>query len=157
MPIPIVMPPMNCDRAVFGLTIRPHAKTPVARVTRTSPVSTSSTHWSRVPGLHTDIAQVGPVIIHASAVLSGAPVAFRVRSVNIGEQHRTSRPGPARFVPGANGSNSFAFQWIDLGNAASPHELVLRLQWRSTNGNPVHMLRGDLTEAYAGEHCPLAP
>ena len=42
------------------------------------------------------------------------------------------------------------------GNA-SPHELVLRLQWRSTNGNPVHMLRGDLTEAYAGEHCPLAP
>ena len=49
---------------------------------------------------------------------------------------------------------------IDLGNAASPHELVLRLQWRSTNGNPVHMLRGDLTEAYAGEpgrHFPEHP
>jgi hypothetical protein len=129
----------------------------IASQWRTSPVSTSSTSWSRVPGLNANIAQVRPVIINASALLSGAPVAFRVRTVNIGGQHRTSRPGPTRFVPGGSGANSFAYQWIDRGNAAAVHQLVIRLQWRSTNGHMVTMLRGDMTEAYATDHCAGAP
>ena len=43
------MPPMNCERAVFGLMMRPAAKTPSMRGTRTSPVSTStrtSANWA---------------------------------------------------------------------------------------------------------------
>jgi len=124
---------------------------------RSSPVSTSSTAWRKVPGLNADIAQVGPVIINTSALISGAPAQFRVRSVNIGAQHRTSRPGPTRFVSGGAGANSFAYQWIDRGNGAAVHELVIRLQWRSTNGHAVHMLRGDITEAYATYHCSVAP
>src|SRR6266542_3554271 len=35
---PHVMPPSSCERAVLGLTIRPTAKTPSRRGTRTSPV-----------------------------------------------------------------------------------------------------------------------
>jgi hypothetical protein len=36
---PIVIPPMNCERAVLALMTLPTAKTPVMRGTRTSPVS----------------------------------------------------------------------------------------------------------------------
>ena len=129
----------------------------IASQWRTSPISTSSSSWTNVPKLGADIVQVRPVVINASASLSGGPVAFRIRTVNIGGQHRTSKPGPTRFVPGNNGTNSFAYQWIDLGNAASPHALRVRLQWKSSTGQPVHMLRGDLTESYATDVCPGAP
>ena len=47
--MPIVMPPMSCERAVRGLTIRPAANTPSMRGTRTSPVSAStrtSANWA---------------------------------------------------------------------------------------------------------------
>ena len=43
------MPPMSCERAVFGLMIRPAANTPSSRGTRTSPVSAStrtSANWA---------------------------------------------------------------------------------------------------------------
>ena len=39
IPTPIVMPPMNCERAVRGLTMRPAEKTPSMRSSRISPVS----------------------------------------------------------------------------------------------------------------------
>jgi hypothetical protein len=123
---------------------------------RTTPISTSSTHWSAVPGLRTLIAQIGPVPINVSALMSGAPAAFRVRTVNVGGQTRISRPGATRFDPGS-GANSFAYQWIDLGNGAAVHDLSIRLQWRSATGGAVHMLRGDMTEAFATDHCPVAP
>jgi hypothetical protein len=129
----------------------------IASQWRTSPISTSSRAWRNVPHLDADIAQIRPVVINASASITGAPVAFRIRTVNIGDQHRTSKPGPTRFVPGRNGTNSFAYQWIDLGNRAAVHALRVRLQWKSPNGRPVHMLRGDLTEAYATDACPGAP
>jgi hypothetical protein len=129
----------------------------IASQWRTSSVSTSSSAWRNVPNLGANIVQVRPVVINASASLSGGPVAFRVRTVNIGDQHRTSKPGPTRFVPGGNGTNSFGYQWIDLGNAASPHALRVRLQWKSSTGRPVHMLRGDLTESYAADGCPGGP
>lgn len=129
----------------------------VASQWRTSPISTSSSDWKNVLGLDADIAQIRPVVIHASASIRGAPVAFRIRTVNIGGQHRTSKPGPTRFVPGSNGTNSFAYQWIDLGHAAAVHALRVRLQWRSPSGHSVHMLRGDLTEFYRTDGCPGAP
>src|SRR5256884_595855 len=43
------MPPRNCERAVFGLTMCPAAKTPSSRGTRTSPVSSltrTSANWA---------------------------------------------------------------------------------------------------------------
>jgi hypothetical protein len=129
----------------------------IASQWRTDPVSTSSTHWATIPGLRTSIVQVRPVVINASALIAGAPVELRVRTVNIGGQHRTSRPGPTRFVPGGSGANSFAYQWIDRGNGGAPHDLTVGLQWRSPTGHAVHMRRGDLTESYATDSCPGAP
>ena len=46
---PMVIPPMNCERAVLGLRMRPAANTPVSLGTRTSPVSAStrtSANWA---------------------------------------------------------------------------------------------------------------
>ena len=128
----------------------------IASQWRTLPTSTSSKQWSPVAGLGADLAQVRPVVINVSALISGAPAAFRVRTVNVGGQHRTSRPGATQFEAGPR-PNSFAYQWIDLGNGAAVHELLVRLQWRSLTGGTVHMLRGDMTEAYATDHCPGAP
>jgi hypothetical protein len=45
----MVIPPMNWDRAVRGLMIRPAAKTPSSRGTRISPVSAftrASANWA---------------------------------------------------------------------------------------------------------------
>ena len=42
MDSPMVMPPRNCDRAVFAFITRPTAKTPSSRATVTSPVSAST-------------------------------------------------------------------------------------------------------------------
>jgi hypothetical protein len=114
----------------------------------TSPASTSSTQWAVVPGFQRAPFAALPVAINVSALVSGPPVEFRILSTNIGGQTLVSKPGPTRFVPGSVGANSFAYQWVDLGTAA-PHALHLRLQWRSPSGNPVHMLRGDMSILYA--------
>ena len=42
MDSPIVIPPMNWEEASWGATMRPAAKTPSSRGTRTSPVSAST-------------------------------------------------------------------------------------------------------------------
>jgi hypothetical protein len=115
---------------------------------QTSAQSTSSTSWTVVPGFRRTPFAADPVIINVSALLSGAPVEFRVLSTNIGEQTLVSNPGATRFVPGSNGPNSFAYTWIDRGTA-SPHDLKLRLQWRSPSGGAVHLLRGDMTTEFA--------
>ena len=119
---------------------------------QTSPQSTSSTSWTVVPGFsHTPLAAL-PVIINVSALVSGAPVEFRILSTNVGDQTLASRPGATRFVPGSNGPNSFAYTWIDKGTATT-HGLKLRLQWRSPSGNAVHLVRGDMTIQYATDTC----
>ena len=41
MPSPIVMPPIICERAVFGLMMRPQSNTLVKRVTRNRARSSS--------------------------------------------------------------------------------------------------------------------
>jgi len=124
---------------------------------QTTAQSTSSTEWTNVPGFTDNPSQVFPIAINVSAQLSGAPVLFRIRATNVGEQTFTSHPGPTRFVPSTNGPNSFAYQWIDRGNAASEHVLTVRLQWRSPTGDAVHMQRGDMSLLYATDGCQGAP
>lgn len=122
-------------------------------VWRTTPASTSSPNWVPVPGLRRTVMSIFPMTIDVSAVVSGAPVEFRIRSTNVGGQTLTSKPGPTRFVPGPRGPNSFAYQWVDRGNAGAAHDIELRLQWRSRSGNLVQMLRGDMSVLYATDVC----
>ena len=122
-------------------------------VWRTDPVSTSSNQWAKVPGFARRPSAIFPIAINVSAVVSGAPVEFRILSTNIGGQTFVSKPGKTRFVPGTDGPNSFAYQWIERDAVSAPHVNFLRLQWRSPSGDPVQLLRGDMSVLYTTDSC----
>jgi len=56
---------------------------------------------------------------HVSALVSGAPVRFRILSTNVGDQTFVSNPGPTRFDPGSGGPNSFSYQWVERNDVAA--------------------------------------
>jgi hypothetical protein len=120
---------------------------------RTSKVSTSSTHFATVPGFRDAPAAIFPIAVNVGAVVSGAPVKFRVLSTNVGGQTHPSKPGTARFVPKGGRPDSFGYQWVERNQAAAVHSNRLRLQWRSPSGHPVHLLRGDMSVQYASDGC----
>jgi hypothetical protein len=122
-------------------------------VWQTSPVSTTSTTFTAVPGMSDGPSSIFPIVVNASAVVSGAPVEFRLKSTNIGDQTEISKPGRASFVPADGGPDSFSFQWIEKNQDAAVHVNELQLQWRSPSGNQVQMLRGDLAVSYASDAC----
>jgi hypothetical protein len=120
-------------------------------VWQTSEVSTSSTTFSDVPGFSDAPSSIFPIVIDVSAVVSGAPVEFRVLSTNVGAQTVASKPGRTTFVPSGGGPDSFSFQWVEKNQSAAVHVNELRLQWRSPNGTDVHLLRGDMAVSYSTE------
>jgi len=118
---------------------------------QTSEVSTTSTQFVPVAGFKDSPESVFPIAINVSALVSGAPVEFRVLSTNAGSQTHASKPGVTRFVPSGGGPDSFAYLWIERNQAAAPHVNDLRLQWRSPSGNAVHLLRGDMSVEFDTE------
>jgi hypothetical protein len=118
---------------------------------RTSEVATSSTTFVDVPGLADSPSSIFPIAIDVSAVVSGAPVEFRVLSTNVGDQTFVSRPGRAVFVPDGGHPDAFSFQWIERNQSAAVHAIDLRLQWRSPSGADAHLLRGDMAVMYDTE------
>ena len=122
-------------------------------VWRTSSASTSSTGWEAVPGFEADPTAIFPITVNVGALVSGAPVLFRIISTNVGEQTDVSKPGSTRFEPGSSGPNSFAYQWVERNDAAAPHANLIRLQWRSPSGDAVTLLRGDMAVQYQTDGC----
>ncbi|HEX9124732.1 MAG TPA: hypothetical protein VF984_15455 [Actinomycetota bacterium] len=122
-------------------------------VWRTSSVSTSSKTWTAVPGFATRPVAIFPITVNVSALVSGAPVRFRILSTNIGGQTSVSNPGATGFDPGTNGPNSFAYQWVERDAVAAPHANFIRLQWRSATGGSVRLLRGDMALLYRTDSC----
>jgi hypothetical protein len=115
---------------------------------RTSSVSTSSTKFVNVPKLTDVPSSIFPISINVSALVSGAPVVFRVLNTNAGSQTDVSKPGKTRFVPSGGDPASFAYLWVEPNQSAALHVTSLQLQWRSPSGQPVNMLRGDMAVAY---------
>jgi hypothetical protein len=120
---------------------------------RTSEASTTSTAFITVSGLTDAPTSIFPIAVDVSAEVSGAPVQFRVLSTNIGGQTHASQPGLTRFVPSAGGADSFSYRWVEPNQSAATHANSLRLQWRSPSGQPVHLLRADMTVEYATDAC----
>jgi hypothetical protein len=120
-------------------------------VWQTSEVSTTSTTFVDVPGFTDSPASIFPIVMNVSAVVSGGPAEFRVMSTNVGSQTAISKPGRATFVPDGGGPDTFSFQWVEKNQDAAVHVNDLQLQWRSTTGGDVHLLRGDLAVSYATE------
>jgi hypothetical protein len=115
---------------------------------RRSEVSTSSATFVDVPGFTDSPSSIFPIAIEVSAVVSGAPVEFRVLSTNVGDQTVASKPGRAVFVPVGGHPDAFSFQWIERNQSAAVHVIDLRLQWRSPSGADAHLLRGDMAVMY---------
>src|SRR5437763_16857522 len=85
-----------------------HGRTPVKcmdSLWHTTAESTSSTHFTTVPGFTDVPAAIFPIAINVSALVSAAPASFRILSTNVGSQTFSSNPGPTRFDPGS-GANS---------------------------------------------------
>jgi hypothetical protein len=120
-------------------------------VWRTDQVSTASTTFTDVPGFTDSPSSIFPMVIDVSAVVSGAPAEFRVMSTNVGSQTAISKPGRATFVPDGGGPDAFSFQWVEKNQSAAVHVDDLQLQWRSTTGGDVHLLRGDMAVSYDTE------
>jgi len=120
---------------------------------QTTAQSTSSTEWANVPGFSDHPVAIFPIAINVSALVSGAPVEFRILSTNVGGQTFVSNPGPTRFVPGHGGPDSFAYQWIERDQVAATHSNFLRLQWRSPSGTAVQLMRGDMSVLYTTDAC----
>jgi hypothetical protein len=112
--------------------------------------------FATVPGFTDSPTAIYPIAINVSALLSGAPVEFRMMSTNVGGQTHASQPGVTRFVPARLGS-SFAYQWIERNQSAATHGNLLRLQWRSPSGHAVRLLRGDMSVAYTTDACMGSP
>src|SRR5512132_819668 len=68
-------------------------------VWQTTPQPTASTNWANVPGFSDHPIASSPIAIDVSALVSGAPVEFRILSTNVGGQTFVSNPGPARAAP----------------------------------------------------------
>jgi len=115
---------------------------------QTKEATTSSTKFATILGFTDSPESIYPVAINVSALVSGAPAEFRVLSTNIGTQTTVSEPGVTRFVPTGGGPDAFAYQWIEPNQSAAVHVIMLRLQWRSPSGQPVHLLSGDLAVQY---------
>ena len=77
------MPPMNCERAVFGLMTRPTPKTPSSRGRRTSPLSTSTR----------DLDELGAEGVARRARASALP---RRRCRAVGPRPRPAPAAPAQ-------------------------------------------------------------
>jgi hypothetical protein len=120
-------------------------------VWKTDEVSTASTTFTDVPGFADSPASIFPIVVNVSAVVSGAPAEFRLMSTNVGSQTAFSKPGRAAFVPDGGGPDSFSFQWVEKNQSAAVHANDLQLQWRSTTGGDVHLLRGDMGVSYDTE------
>jgi hypothetical protein len=116
---------------------------------RTGELTTSSKTFAKVPGLVDSPASIFPIEIDVSALVSGAPVEFRVLNTNIGAQTDVSRPGRTRFVPAGVEKDAFSYQWIEPNQVGAVHVTDLRLQWRSPTGGAVHLWNGDMSVTYA--------
>jgi hypothetical protein len=120
-------------------------------VFRTGAISTSSTSYQNVPGLSASMCAVGEVSATVSVNLAGAPGLFVVRVDSDG----TIQPGGARFTPPGGGIGSFSYTFV---GTLSPFEgsdgHTITLQWRSLNGQPVTMTRGDVNLIFQTGSCP---
>jgi hypothetical protein len=123
----------------------------VDTVWRTDAVATSSTTFTDVPGFSDSPASIFPIVVSVGAVISGAPAEFRLLSTDVGAQTVAAKPGRTTFVPGGGGPDAFSFQWVVRNQSAAVHANDLQLQWRSTDGSDVHLLRGDMAVTYETE------
>jgi hypothetical protein len=118
---------------------------------RTTAVSTSSSSFTTIGGLKPTVNSIFPMSITVSAVVSGEPVAFRLRDVSVAGS-KVVQPGIAPFVTNGAAANSFSYTWTDPGIAAAVRGHQFLVQWRRTSGTGSSTLqRADIVVVFQGE------
>ncbi len=118
---------------------------------RTAPVSTSSSGFTTIGGLKTTVASIFPMSISVSAVVSGQPVAFRLRDISVAG-NKVVPPGVAPFVTTGSSANSFAYTWTDPGISTAVRGHQFLVQWRRTSDSGTSTLkRADIMVLYQTE------
>ena len=138
------MPPMNWERAVSGLTIRPAAKTPSMRGTRTSPVSASTRDLGEL-GAERVACAAAPGAVGSSAVSTTPQPPPDVAAVVSSAQRLRGgddRPAPGRGAHRAAGEHGRAEVAVaDLASATCSRSTpsASAAIWVSTVRAPVPM------------------
>jgi hypothetical protein len=118
---------------------------------RTAPLSTSSSSFVTISALKPTVSSIFPMSISVSAVVSGDPVAFRLRDVSVAG-NKVVAPGVAPFVTSPTGANSFAYTWTDPGISAAVRGHQFLVQWKRTSAVGTSTLeRADTVVLYQSE------
>jgi len=121
-------------------------------VSRSAPVSTTSTTWRNVPGLRLTELNALNYAVQVSGSFAGDPVRVRMRDASVGGTF-TMAPGATGIVPATAVRTPFSFTWV--GSSPAEHQHIFRLQWRLvTPGGTSSMLAGAMTATYLGAPVP---
>jgi hypothetical protein len=122
---------------------------------RTTPVTTSSTTFTNVPGLRVDLASIFGQAVSVNLVLAGAEVQVRATATDAGGT-RILRPGVAQLDPTTGRTRAFSFTFVDLGESGAVHGNTIRVQWRVLRGGATATLRrGDLMVLSQADVCSV--
>jgi hypothetical protein len=117
---------------------------------RTTAISTTSSHFSSIPGIGRTVSSIRPMSITVSAAVRGAPVAFRVRDISVAG-NKVVPPGAVPFANGSHAS-SFSYTWTDPGISAAIRGHQFKVQWRRTSPTGTATLsKADLVVVYQTE------
>ncbi len=119
-------------------------------VTRTSPVTTTSTTWTNVPGVVAKDFLAQNFTVQVSGSFDGSDIQLRVMDTSIGGTSPLA-PGWATFRVGSV-PTSFSFTWV--GTSPAEHQHSFQLQWRLPAAGSTSMSSGDLTVLYQGAPTP---
>jgi hypothetical protein len=118
----------------------------------TSPVSTTSTTWTNVPGVLVKDVLAQNFAVQVSGTFDGSRPQLRVRDASVGGTF-TLDPGETTASVGST-PTAFSFTWV--GQNPAEHQHTFRLQWRSPSGGSATMDAGDITLLYQGAPTPAS-
>jgi len=115
-----------------------------------SPMTTTSTTWTNVPGMRVKDVLAQNFGTQVSGTFDGSDVQVRVLDTFVGGTFPLA-PGSTT-TPGSSGPTAFSFTWV--GTNPAEHQHTLQLQWRLPSGGSATMTAGDLTLLYQGAPTP---
>lgn len=115
-----------------------------------SPLTTTSTTWTNVPGMRVKDVLAQNFAAQVSGTFDGSGIQVRVLDTFVGGTFPLA-PGSTTIL-GTSGPAAFSFAWV--GTNPAEHQHTLQLQWRLPSGGSATMTAGDLTLLYQGAPTP---
>jgi hypothetical protein len=119
--------------------------------TRTTPISTTSTAWTNVPGMTVTATLAENFSVQVSGTFSGAGFRTRLRDTSVGGTF-TLDPGATSVHPRSGIVEPFSFTWV--GTNPAEHQHSFHLQWRRLTPGTSTMKAGEIAVTYQGAPTP---